>query len=201
MHRQGRSGRGPLTVAVALAAIVALAPAAWADPAEDCSQADDMARRVAGCTAVLKDFPALAAALSNRGQGYASLGKLDEAMADLGKALAADPKLGAAWYNRATVRITKGDTGGAIADLTQAIATDPDSSEPLELRGQTLRTAGRTDEALADLDAAMSALKSGRARATRRGRWLIWKRRWRWRATMPACASTGHHCCISAATT
>lgn len=58
--------------------------------------------------------------------GLISRGQLDEALAELDAAIAANPADAEALTLRGKVRWRKGDTGGAMTDYTAASKLDPD---------------------------------------------------------------------------
>jgi Flp pilus assembly protein TadD len=64
--------------------------------------------------------PTVAKYYSSRGAAQSRLGKLGEALADLGQAITLDPSDGKTFYNRGHVRLQQGDEVGAAADFRVA---------------------------------------------------------------------------------
>ncbi len=70
---------------------------------------------------------ALADAWERRGACLVRLGRLDQARADLDRALALSPSDPQAWYNRAGVHEDMGDLAAAQADMERFLTLVPDS--------------------------------------------------------------------------
>ena len=73
---------------------------ARADPLEDCEQAQDVDRRIHGCTYRIHQFPRDATAFFNRGSAHMSKGELDRAIADYTGVIQIDPAYSPAYYRR-----------------------------------------------------------------------------------------------------
>ena len=96
-----------------------------------------------------------AGATRSRGQAHQSVGRYDDALADLNHAIDLAPHL--AWprgCRGATYRLM-GRYDEALADFNHAIELDPGSAWDLAQRGETYRLMGHSDEALADLNRAI----------------------------------------------
>src|SRR5262245_16360650 len=85
--------------------------------------------RIAACTAVIAADTLhgrdLAVAYCDRGAALTELQKLDEALDDLDRAIAADRSYACPYSNRGRVKRFQGDIRGAIADYDLAIKRDP----------------------------------------------------------------------------
>ena len=78
-----------------------------------------------------------------RGFTYYDKDNLDQAMADLGKAINADPELAEAYLYRGLTYIKKNEPDKAIADYDKAIELNPKNEEAYYIRG--VAYAGRKD--------------------------------------------------------
>src|SRR5205807_1108836 len=67
-----------------------------------------------------------ALAYSERGNVYRLQGKLDDALADCGRAVRLDPKLVTAYCHRAEVWVARGEPAKAVADCDAALKRDGD---------------------------------------------------------------------------
>lgn len=88
--------------------------------------------------------------LYNRGQVYASLGKLDEALADYTAVIAQDPYYSEYYFDRGNLYRRLERNEEALADYERAIAYSPPYLETYYNRAGVLSVLGREDEALAD---------------------------------------------------
>ncbi|MBI4576403.1 MAG: tetratricopeptide repeat protein [Planctomycetes bacterium] len=93
-----------------------------------------------------------AGALALRGRVLLSLGRLDEAAADLDRALELDSGLREARNSRSVVYLERGDALAALADATRALAADPRWAEARYNRARCLVALEVWDEAEAELD-------------------------------------------------
>lgn len=75
-------------------------------------------------------------------------GRLAEALAAYGDALALDPQLAAARMDRARLRLGMGDRAGVIEDTERVLAVYPRAEAPWNLRAQVALQMGRPDMAL-----------------------------------------------------
>lgn len=76
--------------------------------------------------------------------------KLDEALAEFNKVIAADPKSANAYYNMGFAYDKKGDTAKAISNFSKAIEIDPTLADAYYNRGFAYYKKGNFDEAIAD---------------------------------------------------
>ena len=86
-----------------------------------------------------------------RGNAYLAMGRIDEALSDLTRAIELDPDNSSVIANRGETYRSIGRHDEALSDLTRAIELDPDNSSVIANRGETYRSIGRHDEALSDL--------------------------------------------------
>jgi Mg2+-importing ATPase len=109
----------------------------------------------------------------NRGMAYRTKGDLDQALADLGKALRLDPKSERALLGRASIYLATGKLDHAIADYDAAISAYSKSPAAFFGRGEAYRAKNDFDRAIADYDKALEldknfvAVHGSRARAYR----------------------------------
>lgn len=84
---------------------------------------------IRGCTAEIQSGKpkgaALAAALHNRGAGYANKGDYERAIQDFDQALRLTPKDALVLYNRGVAKVRKGDKTGGEADQAAARRINP----------------------------------------------------------------------------
>lgn len=90
-----------------------------------------------------------------RGALYLKRERIDEAIADLDRALALNPRLATAYGDRGIAHRKKGDYERAIADYGDAIRLWPDWHDWYIHRGIVFSTLGRYDEAIADYGTAL----------------------------------------------
>jgi len=90
-------------------------------------------------------------AYNNRGKVFIDMGRLDEAIADLNKAIALDPSYYRAYYNRGFVFDKMGRLDEAIADFDKAIVLAPSFHEAYYNRGLTYNKTGLFDKAIGSL--------------------------------------------------
>jgi tetratricopeptide (TPR) repeat protein len=125
---------------------------------QDCN-ANDVDRRISGCTRVIQDQgePAgsRAIALIQRGAAHHEIGNLDRAIADYDEAVGLDPGLALAYFRRGNVHRERRELDRAIADLDQAIRLEPGLLLAYQNRGLAHQDKGELDRALADFDAAI----------------------------------------------
>ena len=95
-----------------------------ADPAQDCNQDRDVARKIRGCTEFIQQGPDaknLANAYYNRGNAHSSRKDYARAIADYSKTIQINPRHAHAYNNRGRAYWAKKDYDRAIADQTKAI--------------------------------------------------------------------------------
>ena len=89
-----------------------------------------------------------------RGQAYAQLNDMDNALTDFNQALAYpspdDQQTGQMYTFRALVYLQQGNTEAALADLNTAIEAAPDLAEPYYQRGRLYLADNQWEAALAD---------------------------------------------------
>ncbi len=89
-------------------------------------------------------------AYTNRGWAQQLAGDLDAAVADYGRAIAANPRYALAYYDRGTVRDDRGDLEGAADDYSEVIELDPSDARALNNRGYVRQRQGDLTGALVD---------------------------------------------------
>jgi tetratricopeptide (TPR) repeat protein len=91
-----------------------------------------------------------------RGGIHRGAGRLNQAAADLNRAVALDP--GAFWILawRGELRLHEGDAAGALKDLDKALALHPKYPEALLWKGQALLKSGAARRALRDFASALA---------------------------------------------
>jgi tetratricopeptide (TPR) repeat protein len=90
-----------------------------------------------------------------RHETYRAMGRYDEALANLNRAIELDPEDARAIGSRGQTYRLMGRYDEALADFNRAIELDPDLGWAIANRGETFRAMGRYDEALADLNRAI----------------------------------------------
>ena len=91
-----------------------------------------------------------------RGILYATVGKLDKALADYDKAMQLEPKNAYSYVNRGNFYLHFfNDYGKAFADYNKAIELDPKNNYAYNSRGLAYEFLGDLDKALADYDKAL----------------------------------------------
>ena len=119
--------------------VSSLAAPARAGMVEDCSQELDRGLGISGCTAVIRSGQYsgknLAAAYSNRGGAYFSLGDHARAIEDYDQALRLDPDDTVAYSNRGRAYDNLGEYRRAIQDYDQALRLDPGNAYAYTSRG------------------------------------------------------------------
>jgi tetratricopeptide (TPR) repeat protein len=129
---------------------------AHAGPLEDCGQAQDVDRRIHGCTDRIRQFPKDATALFNRGSAYLSKGDLDRAIADYTRIIEIDPAYSPAYYYRGIANGSREQYDQAIADFSKAVQINPRHGGAFDARARIYL---RTDQrllALRDAERAVS---------------------------------------------
>ena len=101
-------------------------------------------------------IPIMSSSLTNRGHALAGLGRLEEALASLDRALALRPDFTEGLSNRGNVLRALGRYDEAMADYRHALAIRPDSVVALNNLGVTFNGLNRCDEALAKFDEALA---------------------------------------------
>ncbi len=96
-----------------------------ADDERDCFQQTDPQLRIKGCSQMIQNDPADAAAYHNRAVAFGLLGDLDHAIADYTKTIEIKPDNAGAYENRGRAYASKGDYTHAIADALKATELAP----------------------------------------------------------------------------
>ena len=141
---------------IAILMLLWQAVAAHAGPLEDCEQAQDIDRRIHGCTDRIHQFPRDAAALFNRGSGHLSRGDLDNAIADYTRVIQIDPAYSPAYYNRGIANESKEQHDQAIADFSKAVEINPRHAGAFNARARIYLKIGQRTLALGDAKRAVS---------------------------------------------
>ena len=98
----------------------------------------------------------LAMTYNNRGFILRGLGRLDEALADFGRALRLDPVHRRALMNRGMILYERGKLDGALADFERGIEAYPSDSRMFVNRSLVYMARKRFDAALRDLNTALA---------------------------------------------
>jgi tetratricopeptide (TPR) repeat protein len=130
--------------------------AAYAGPLEDCEQAQDVDRRVDGCTVRISQYPRDATAFFNRGSAYLGRDDLDRAIADYARVIQIDPAYSPAYYYRGIAYERREQYNAAIADLSKAVEINPRHGSALNARARVYLKTDQHTLALADAERAVS---------------------------------------------
>lgn len=95
-------------------------------------------------------------AYNERGSLNIQMGKVDEALADYGKALAVNPQDPSLYANRAALMILLNRDAEAAVDLAKALKLDPRHPHALYNRAAMLARGGKEDLAMAELNAILA---------------------------------------------
>jgi tetratricopeptide (TPR) repeat protein len=132
------------------------AVAAHAGPLEDCGQAQDVDRRVQGCTDRIRQYPRDATAFFNRGSAYLSKGDLGSAIADNSRVIEIDPAYATAYYNRGIAYEGTEQYDQAIADFSKAVEINPRHAGAFHARARIYLKTDQRMLALRDAERAVS---------------------------------------------
>ena len=132
------------------------AAAAHAGPLEDCAQAQDIDRRILGCSDRIRQFPGDATALFNRGSAYLGKGDFDRAIADNTKVIAIDPAYATAYYHRGMAYERKEQHDLAVTDLSKAVEINPKLSRAFDASARIHLKTGQGTLALRDAERAVA---------------------------------------------
>jgi tetratricopeptide (TPR) repeat protein len=99
-----------------------------------------------------------------RGAALAELGRYQDALAELERAVEIDPDLALVWHELGYVAYKLGDKNRALLALDRAFALEP-HTDTLKLRGQVLRDAGRYQAAEVAFEGAAQAAEHAEQRA------------------------------------
>lgn len=103
----------------------------------------------------LHEKAVLAIVLTHRAHTKRLLGKNEEALKDLDRALVLDPKNADILWNRAETKRELGRFKDALRDQDRAHDLDPNNATILSTRAETKRMSGKFEEALEDLNRAV----------------------------------------------
>lgn len=125
----------------------------------DCTQSDYPRRVIPACSEILAKDPNNAVAYFKRGkanlESRTDTRLLDQAIADLSKAIEINPSYAEAYTERATAYQRKADYSRAIADATKAIELNPSVSLAYRVRGSVYLQQRDYARALADYSKAI----------------------------------------------
>lgn len=116
------------------------------------------AQQVPACTKIIKSgdvkHPYEADYYATRGAAYFAMGKLDEALADLNKAISArqGPEF---YFQRGLVHMARAETAEAKTDLDQVMKLKPDFAPAFMMRGVVAYQAAEYDDAVKYFDGAV----------------------------------------------
>ncbi len=94
---------------------------------------------------------------ASRGQTYLQMGKFEDALADLSRAIELDDKYAWAIASRGQTYRQMGKFEDALADLSRAIELDDKYAWAIASRGVTYLQMGKFEDALADLSRAIES--------------------------------------------
>ncbi len=129
---------------------------ARADPLEDCEQAQDVDRRIHGCTYRIHQFPRDATAFFNRGSAHLSKGELDRDIADYTGVIQIDPAYSPAYYRRGIAYESRKQFDQALADFSKAVEIHPRHGGAFDARARTYLKINQHKPALRDAERAVS---------------------------------------------
>ena len=107
------------------------------------------------CSQLIAAAPGDAALYVQRSIAWAGLGRTEEALADLGEAIALEPDLGRAYHQRGAVWSAMGRHGEALRDLDRAVRLAPTAAAYSD-RASALLQLSREHEARRDYAAALA---------------------------------------------
>ncbi|MDX1478814.1 MAG: tetratricopeptide repeat protein [Saprospiraceae bacterium] len=107
-------------------------------------------------TNVIEKYPNVAYAYVNRGSYYRDRGQLDQALADLSKAIELDDNANAR-IQRGLIYRQLGQSQNALTDYTQAITLDPDNTQAYTNRGNIYLDMRRFPLAIQDYSVSLNA--------------------------------------------
>ena len=90
-----------------------------------------------------------------RGRAFAALGKSNDALADLDKAIEMEPKIPLSYINRADVYLSEGRDEHALADLEHALKLDPEQAKAYLVRARYYKKKKENALALKDFNTAV----------------------------------------------
>ena len=93
--------------------------------------------------------------LGQLGSVHLYRGELDEAIAELSRAIRLQQDCAAYWANRAAARGLLGMFDEGLSDVAQAVELAPKAAVPLQIRGRIRSQSGQTEAAIADFEASL----------------------------------------------
>lgn len=143
-------------LALSCSLVMSCAPAGAAGAPGNCAQLQDASLAISSCTEFLDAQPPASAAdraiaFFYRGTAFSMTNRLDEAIADLGRAIEADPAWPLPYNNRARALVSKGEPEKAIADYDKVVAINPANAAAYVNRALAYMKMKDFDHALADL--------------------------------------------------
>lgn len=121
---------------------------------QDCNEAPDPKRQIAGCSAYIASGQAeaenLVTAYVNRAIARTAIHAYKGALADFSSALKVDPTNWLVLYNRGSVYFDLGKDDLAIQDFGAAIQADPNTAIAYYNRGLAYERSGNVQKALED---------------------------------------------------
>lgn len=155
VHLLGEGTHVPMWITAILMTLW-LAASAHAGPVEDCAQAQDVDRRILGCTDRIRQFPRDATALFNRGSAYLGKGDLDRTIADNTRVIEIDPSYATAYYHRGIAYERKEQHDLAMTDLSKAVELNPRLGGAFDARARVYLKTNQHSLALRDSERAVA---------------------------------------------
>lgn len=141
-------------VVLSAAKTIALTAAALLAAIQDCNDAQDINKQIAGCSTYISSGHAegdnLVVAYVNRAIAFSTKRHYKKALIDFSAALKVDPSSWIALYNRGVVFFDLGRDEEAIRDFASAIEADPATAIAYYNRGLAYERTGRLAEAISD---------------------------------------------------
>src|ERR1043166_726163 len=162
--------RGHRVRRIVLAAFLAIVAATPAGAAEytDCNKEtskDGGGKGIAVCTQLINSGRwkglELARLYSNRSLAYTKAEKLDQALADVDRAIRISPDYVFAYDNRGEIKRMRGEYDAAIVDFNMAIRLDPDFLAAYLDRGTAFKEMGNRKSARADFQTVLDMKGKG----------------------------------------
>jgi tetratricopeptide (TPR) repeat protein len=145
--------------ALAAALVLALPALARADDWGDC-RSNDTAKSVAGCGVLIErgglSDPQLGEAYSRRAMALRFRNQIDNALADITKALELIPNNTMAYTTRGSIQAARRDYESALKDYSRALELSQTNTTALAFRGNLLVQTGKIDQAISDYDRAIA---------------------------------------------
>ncbi|MGD1943023.1 MAG: substrate-binding domain-containing protein [Leptolyngbyaceae cyanobacterium] len=104
-------------------------------------------KAAAAGTALVGASAVIARGLARRGTAFANLGRTEEALQSLNRALEMDPNEAAAWIGKGNVLVQKGQLDEALFCFDKAIELNPNLAAAWQGKGKALQKMGRDAEA------------------------------------------------------